>query len=98
MILSFLINDIINTTTLAKGNPNIIFGYYQYIREKLEEYLPLDRNIRIKRRLIKNNPYTNLLSDSIRKKHYFSYNGVNMFLNFQAIIENHPELFTSLMN
>lgn len=98
MMLSFLINDLINTTELALSNPNIIFGLYQLIREKLEKDLPSIKKNRIRGRLINNSPYTSLLADSVRKKYYFSYNGTNMFLSFQAIIENHPELFTALMN
>lgn len=98
MMLSFLLNDLINTTQLAKKNPNIIYGYFRLIREKLEDQYPFLLGKRINRPDLNKNPYTTLLSDSVRKKHFFSYNGVNMFLSFQAIIENHPELFTALMN
>ena len=98
MILSFLINDVVNTTHLAKKNPNIIIGYYQYIRKKLEECFPSLKATRIKGQSIKDSPFTAVLSDSIRKKYFFSFNGTNMFLSFQAIIENHPELFEKLLN
>lgn len=98
MMLSFLLNDLINTTQLAKKNPNIIYGYFRIIREKLKEQYPFLHEKRINRSHLNKNPYTTLLSDSVRKKHFFAFNGVNMFLSFQAIIENHPELFSMLMN
>lgn len=98
MNLSFLLNDLINTTQLAKKNPGIIAEYYRYIREKLILTIPPLASKEINYQIIAKSPYAAWLSDTIRKKHFFSYNGVNMLLSFQAIIENHPELFTSFMN
>lgn len=98
MTLSFLINDIINTVKLVYTNPGIIFGYYCYVRKKFEEIFPHLLKIKIKYSHIHKSPYATWLSDTIRKKHFFSYAGVNMFLSFQEIIENHPEIFNQLMN
>lgn len=98
MHLLFLLKDIINTTQLAQKNPGIIAGYYSYIRQNLENKFPHLISIKIKFRTLRNCHYTTWLSDTVRKKHFFSYNGINMFLSFQAIIENHPELFNAIMN
>lgn len=94
IVLPFLLNDIINTSNLTKINPGIILKYYDFIIRKMPNNFENQLNFTD----IQKGPYANLLADAIRKKHFFSFNGVNMFLSFQAIIENHPELFTSSLN
>ena len=96
--LLFLLNDIVNTTQLAKTNPGIITSYYLHTRRKMEKENPELREKRLTYRNISASLHTAWLSDIIRKKHYFSYNGSNLLLSFQAIIENHAEVFNSLMN
>jgi hypothetical protein len=98
MNLSFLINDVINTVQLVKINPGIIIGYYCYVRKKLEEIFPYLLKTKIQQSHINKTQYATWLSDTIRKRHFFSYAGTNMFISFQAIIENHPEIFNQLMN
>ena len=98
MMLSFLLNDIINTVQLMRKNPGIIVEYYYFIRKRLEEISQNQLEEKINHHHIKKSSYAHWLSDSIRKKHFFSYNGVNMFLSFQAIVQNHPELFNTELN
>jgi hypothetical protein len=96
MNLSFLINDILNTADLIKINPGIIAGYYFFLHEKLKKEFP--KLFDIRNNPIPKNSYITWISDTVRKKHLFSYNGVNIYLSFQAIIENHPEIFNHSMN
>jgi hypothetical protein len=61
MMLSFLLNDIINTTLLTKKNPAIVASYYRFIRTKLEENIQLRINETIKYEIIKKSPYASWL-------------------------------------
>lgn len=98
IIISFLINDIINMTNLTKINPGIIIEYYGFIRGKMKKDMPNILENQLINYAFQKGPYANLLADAIRKKHLFSYNGLNMFLSFKGIIENHPELFITSLN
>lgn len=96
--LLFLLNDIINTTTLAISDPYKIAGYYSQARLSLTEINP---ELAVKK--ISSSTHGciqagNWISDTVRKNHYFSFTGINMLLSFQAIMINHPEIFNPGLN